>query len=93
MGTPLREIVGVRVASLRQRANLSQGELAAKADIARVTLNRIEGGHQAPSIEFLVALADALGTTPNYLLGYAGNPERPKPRGKTQRLQPVASAG
>ena len=46
---------------LRQKRQLSQSELARKAKVGRVTLNRIEGGTQDPTLDTLERLAKALG--------------------------------
>lgn len=90
MEKTLREIVGERVAELRERANWSQGELAAKAKIGRVTINRIEGAIQSPSIEFLVELARTLHTTPDYLLGFTDASQPHRRRTGTKRPISVA---
>src|SRR2546425_11072718 len=93
MEKSIREIVGERVVRLRRRAHLTQPELAAKADFSLTTLNRVERAHQSLYIEGLVALAQALGTTPDYLLGFAEEPERDSPRPQTRRRQPGATVG
>ena len=46
---------------LRERRQLSQSELARKAKVGRVTLNRLEGGTQDPTLGTLERLAKALG--------------------------------
>ena len=55
-----RDAMGRRIRSLRNRAVMTQQELASKAGIGRVTLVRIENGEQLPRFETLAALADAL---------------------------------
>ena len=91
MTRPIREIVGERVLLLRRRARLSQPELAEKADMSVTTLNRVENAHQSLYMEKIVALATALGTTADYLLGLSGDPvkSRERPPEDTPALQPT----
>ncbi len=56
-----RQAIGVRIRQLRESAGLTQQALAQAANIARVTLVRIENAGQAPRYETLVSLAQALG--------------------------------
>ena len=101
MTRPIREIVGERVLLLRRRAKLSQPELADLADMSVTTLNRVENAHQSLYMEKIAALAMALGTTADYLLGLSDDPgkasERPaqeataQPPTKRQRTRKSAS--
>ena len=99
----MREIVGERVLLLRRRARLSQPELAQQAAMSVTTLNRVENAHQSLYMEKLAALATALGTTADYLLGLSDDPgkaserpaqEAPVPqptkRQRTRTAAPVA---
>lgn len=52
---------GEPIRRLRERTRLSQSALARKAKVGRVTLNRIEAGTQAPTLETLARIAKALG--------------------------------
>src|SRR5262245_31832775 len=103
MTRPIREIVGERVLLLRRRARLSQPELAAQADMSVTTLNRVENAHQSLYMEKIAALAMALGTTADYLLGLSDDPGRaserpaqtatapqPTKRQRTRKAAPVA---
>ena len=103
MTRPIREIVGERVLLLRRRAKLSQPELAQQADMSVTTLNRVENAHQSLYMEKIAALAMALETTADYLLGLSDDPgkaserpaqdttvpQRPK-RQRTRKTAPVA---
>jgi len=80
MTRPIREIVGERVLVLRRRARLSQPELAQQADMSVTTLNRVENAHQSRIMEKIAALATALGTTADYLLGLSDDPEKASER-------------
>jgi transcriptional regulator with XRE-family HTH domain len=78
MNRPIREIVGERVLLLRRRVKLSQPELAQQAGMSVTTLNRVENAHQSLYMEKIVALATALGTTTDYLLGLSDHPSTPQ---------------
>lgn len=58
--TTLRRRFGQRLKSLRNRAGLTQEELAAHADISVDFLSLVERGINAPSFETLEKLAKAL---------------------------------
>lgn len=74
MARTLPEIVGERIVILRRRKRLTQPELAHQTGMGISTLNRIEKGHQTTAIDKLVALAKALGTSADYLLGLSEDP-------------------
>ncbi len=46
-----------RVRELRQAASLSQGELAARLNVSRQTINSIEVGRYLPSLPLALSLA------------------------------------
>lgn len=54
--------VAKRLRSARQKAELSQSDLAEAAGIERKTVNRIENGHFSPNLETLTRLCSALDT-------------------------------
>lgn len=56
------------VRRLRARADISQEELAFRADIHRTQVSLIESGERLPRLETLVKLAGALGVTTNDLV-------------------------
>ena len=60
---------GQRVRNLRRLAMLTQAELAERAGISASFLGHVERGTRVLSVETLVALCQALGVTPNELLG------------------------
>jgi transcriptional regulator with XRE-family HTH domain len=51
------------VAELRQQRGLSQQALAAKANVNRLTVTRLEAAAHPPTIETLDRIASALGVT------------------------------
>ncbi|MFE1361292.1 helix-turn-helix domain-containing protein [Streptomyces harbinensis] len=73
-----RLAVGRLIREARLHANLSQEELAERANLDRKTVSRIEGGVMSPRVDSLLDIADALDISPRDLL-----PERldPPPTG------------
>ena len=57
----LRTAIAANVVRLRRAQNLSQAQLADRAGVSRVTMNRIEKSRGTPQTPVLFALADALG--------------------------------
>jgi transcriptional regulator with XRE-family HTH domain len=53
---------------LREAAELSQEELAFRAEIHRTQISLIEGGHRLPRLDTLIKLCGALLIAPNELL-------------------------
>src|SRR5690242_19483360 len=74
------KIIGQRVRQARTDEGLTQAELAERADLAFVTISRIENGREPPSLRTLVAIADAFGTGVYALLGHGGTPVRARER-------------
>ena len=78
-------VIGERMRGLRRLKGWTQPELAAQLrrilgddrEIAQETLSRIENG-RTPQTWLLDALAQALDTTADYLLGYADDPAQPE---------------
>jgi DNA-binding XRE family transcriptional regulator len=68
-----RQSLGGKLRQLREAASLTQESLAARADIGRVTLSRIETGEQSPRHETLLALARALDISPAELFDRISN--------------------
>ncbi|MGC4250755.1 MAG: helix-turn-helix transcriptional regulator [Sphingobium sp.] len=63
-----RGIVGMNVRRFRQRAQLTQEQLAFAAEIDLTYVGGIERGKRNPSVLVLVRIAAALGTEPAELL-------------------------
>ena len=67
-------LIGRQIAMYRHRAGLTQEELAETCNMSVSYLNRIENGHKRGSLDVLMTIADALGTTmDNLLLGNQRN--------------------
>lgn len=62
-------VFGKRLREVRQMRNITQEQLADMADISRVMVGRYETTDQLPALDTLVRIADALGTSTDYLLG------------------------
>ncbi|MEX1308228.1 MAG: helix-turn-helix transcriptional regulator [Eubacteriales bacterium] len=54
------ENIGVQIKKARERANLSQGALAKKANIAQSTLSYIEKGEKSPTMDTVTAICKGL---------------------------------
>jgi transcriptional regulator with XRE-family HTH domain len=65
---------GKRLKSLREDKGLAQSELARLADVSPSLINLMESGQRSPSLATLQDLADALGTSIDYLVGRADKP-------------------
>lgn len=65
--------VGELVKKQRKKLNLTQAELAEKINSDSCYISRIETGSRKISIDNLAALANALNTSCDYLLGLSSN--------------------
>ncbi|MBF9151691.1 helix-turn-helix transcriptional regulator [Novosphingobium sp. 1Y9A] len=64
----LREVLAANLKRLRLAANLSQEELAHRADIDRTYVSSLERGRYSASVDMIESLAAALETEPSILL-------------------------
>ncbi|MFF7851946.1 helix-turn-helix domain-containing protein [Streptomyces sp. NPDC090109] len=55
---------GTRVRDERMHANLTQERLGLLADLSRSTIQAIEAGRAAPTVDTVLLLADAIGIPP-----------------------------
>lgn len=71
----LNEMIGERIKALRIQNNLTQQELADKLHYkSRSTINKIELGINEIHPTKIFAFANALNTTPEYILGWKNDP-------------------
>ena len=63
------KIFSERLRIARERAGLSQSDLAEKAGFQASAISHFETGRRSPSFENLRRLSDALGVTTDYLIG------------------------
>lgn len=66
--------LGDRISKWRKQKKLTQEELAKKANVTKAAVSNYENGHSTPSNDTLVAIADALDVSTDYLLGRTDNP-------------------
>lgn len=64
----LKEQIGTRIKSLRERAGISGNAFAAKAGISQPHLWQVENGEKEASMAMLKKIADALGVPLNELM-------------------------
>ncbi len=74
--TDVGRLLGAVARRVRESQDLTLTDVAASAGISAGMLSRLETGHVTPSLETLVALADALGVKPALLLQDVGGEEQ-----------------
>ncbi len=67
--TPVTILFGKKLRALREKANLSQDELAKILNVSRGSISFYEKGERVPNIEFLAAVADLFDVSYYYLMG------------------------
>src|ERR1700753_3187094 len=75
-------IVADRLRTLREKKQLSQGDIEERTGLLRCYISRVENGHTVPAVETLEKFARAL-EVPLYQLFYDG--EEPPPASATKR--------
>jgi len=75
MSSPSRpgDIFATRLAEVRELRRLNQSELARKAGLQPSAIAHFEGKRRKPSFANILALANALGVSSDYLIGKADN--------------------
>lgn len=63
------ELIGVRIKQYREAKSLSQEELGEMISISNRHLSKVETGTKNPSLNLIIDVANALGVTPDNLLG------------------------
>ena len=61
-------MISQRIRHYRRMAKLSQEELAAMIDVSETYIRKLEAGDRIPSLDMVLKLSRALGTTPDHLL-------------------------
>ena len=67
----------LKIREARERLGISQKKLAQKLNISNTTFNGYEKGTHSPNPKMLRRIAEACGTTVDFLVGLTDNPERP----------------
>lgn len=70
----IMSIIGTRILDKRKKLKFTQEALAIKVNLTKAAISNYENGFSSPSNETLVAIADALGVTTDYLLGRTDDP-------------------
>ena len=65
-------MLGSQIAEIRQKAGLSQAELAARIHVSPSTIGMYEQGRREPSMRTLVSIARELNVSTDYLLNTEG---------------------
>lgn len=71
----MKKTFGRRLRKIRKAKNLMAKEVAAAVDLSQSALSQIETGNVGPSIETMVAVADFLDVSLDYLTGRTDNEE------------------
>ncbi len=74
---PLNVCIGQRIQLARERAGLTQEQLAERIDRSAQFISTVERGVSGPSLETVILLSAALGVSCDYLL--LGSEDRPEP--------------
>jgi transcriptional regulator with XRE-family HTH domain len=77
--------LSTRIRKARERAHISQAELARRIGISKQAMNAIEGGATDPRASRIVAIAQVLGVSTDALL--LGTPATAKPADKPPALR------
>ena len=84
--------VAERLAALRKRAGLSQGDVAERLNVSRQAVSRWETGFTVPSTDNLSHLGRLYGITLDELLSYSAALPPEKPQEEAPAQQPKAEA-
>lgn len=84
MSGDLEKRIGASVAAAREKAGLSQAELAERVSLHETSLSNIERGEKLPTIRTLLKLADALGQPVHNLLPVGAASPLPRKRIKRE---------
>jgi transcriptional regulator with XRE-family HTH domain len=81
-----------RVKRTRERQQLTQAQLAEASGLTPAAISQIEAGDRLPAFKTIVALARALRTTPNDLMGVEGEGIDPSLQGLFRDLKEMSPA-
>lgn len=70
-------VLGKRISDRRKNLGISQEELAYRLRTNQRQISRYENAQNDPTVKVLLAIAEALNTTPAWLLGFDDDPESP----------------
>jgi transcriptional regulator with XRE-family HTH domain len=78
--------LGRELCALRRRSGISQGELAARIQKSRFTVNKYESGETVPPVETLAKICEILGATSFVVDGQRINIGRDNAAGKPRSV-------
>ena len=83
--------IGERIKSRREELNMTQTELASKVGYtSKSTIARIESGSNQLKQKMIIRFANALDTTPAYLIGWdAASSENTNPKTESQIIKDI----
>jgi transcriptional regulator with XRE-family HTH domain len=88
----MEKVLGERLQTIRRRRGMTQQDLAYKAKMAISTLCRIERGQQTMHVDKLVVLANLLGVSADYLVGFSDKAERTGKHDNDAEFEPTTLA-
>lgn len=62
-------MLGDELRKAREKAGITQEELAFRAELDRSYISLLENDHKSPTVDVLFRICDALGTKPSLVLG------------------------
>lgn len=62
-------LIGERITEARKKKNLSVGQLTIRARMSKATVDKVIYSNHSPRIDTLIAIADALDVSLDYLVG------------------------
>ena len=65
--------IGARILPLLKKKGITQRELARRVGATEVSVSHWISGERVPKANYVVYMADALGTTTDYILGRTDN--------------------
>lgn len=71
-----KKIFSERLAALRKAKNIPAKEVAEALGVTKAAISQLESAKNAPSAAMLIALADFLDVSLDYLTGRSDDPER-----------------
>jgi transcriptional regulator with XRE-family HTH domain len=85
MNTQPKNTFAARLRELREKAGLTQAQLAQRAGLHLSAVTRFEHGRREPSLASAAKLAAALGVTVDELIRPATRPAPKRPRGRPRK--------
>jgi transcriptional regulator with XRE-family HTH domain len=72
----MENVFSQRLLGLLEEKKMTQRELASKVGVQEATISRYVKEHRNPHSVIISKIAEVLGTTTDYLIGYSNSPEK-----------------